>query len=137
MDKPYLWDLKNVRAVALGFAIGAFFSFVVPFLQFLIAGFFAILLRANLPVALVSTLITNPLTFIPIYAAALSVGNYILPSFGYEKIDSLIFKDFEWSSLGDVWFYLWVGLVVFAFVVSIIGYIFILYGSKFKKIIFN
>lgn len=137
MDRAYLWDLKNIRAVALGFAIGAFFSFVIPVMQFLIAGLFAIILRANLPVALISTLITNPLTFIPIYAAALSVGNYLLPLLGYEKIDGSIFKDFEWSSLGDVWLYLWSGLFVFALVVSIIGYIFILYGSKLKKVMFH
>ncbi len=137
MDRPYLWDLKNIRAVALGFAIGAFFSFVVPFMQFLIAGLFAILLRANLPVALVSTLISNPLTFIPIYAAALSVGNYLLPYFGYEKIDNSIFNDFDWGSLGDIWLYVWSGLFVLALIVSILGYVFIMYGSRIRKTIFH
>lgn len=73
---PNLWRL-NRRSVAGAVAVGAFFAFILPFAQFLAAGITAISLRVNLPVAVTSTLITNPLTFGPWYYLAYKIGALI------------------------------------------------------------
>ncbi len=70
---PNLWRL-NRRSVAAAVAVGAFFAFILPFAQFLAAGITAVSLRVNLPVAVTSTLITNPLTFGPWYYLAYKIG---------------------------------------------------------------
>ena len=64
-------------------AIGVFFAFVIPLAQAPAAGVTALFLRSNLPVALASTLVSNPLTYAPIYYAAYRVGNALLYS-GYD-----------------------------------------------------
>ncbi|MEO7854360.1 MAG: DUF2062 domain-containing protein [Rubrivivax sp.] len=61
LRRPWLWQL-NWRRVALGAGIGVFFGFLFPVLQITLAALCAVLLRANLPVAVVATLVTNPLT---------------------------------------------------------------------------
>lgn len=75
---PYLADPKlwhwSRRGVATGVAIGLFIGLLIPVAQILLAAAAAILLRANLPVAAAGTLITNPLTFAPIYYAAYQLG---------------------------------------------------------------
>ena len=74
---PNLWRL-NRRSVAAAVAVGAFFAFILPVAQFLAAGVSAIFLRVNLPVAVTSTLITNPFTFGPWYYLAYKIGALIL-----------------------------------------------------------
>lgn len=74
---PNLWRL-NRRSVAAAVAVGAFFAFILPVAQFLAAGLTAVFLRVNLPVAVTSTLITNPFTFGPWYYLAYKIGALIL-----------------------------------------------------------
>ena len=77
LRRPWLWQL-NRRRVALGAGIGVFFGFMFPVLQIAGAAVFAVLLRANLPVAAVSTLVTNPFTYAPVFLAAYKTGGAIL-----------------------------------------------------------
>lgn len=72
-----LWHL-NRRNVALGAGIGVFFGFLVPVAQIAGAAAFAVLLRANLPVAALATFVTNPITFGPILLLAYETGAAIL-----------------------------------------------------------
>ncbi|MCU0841815.1 MAG: DUF2062 domain-containing protein [Thiobacillaceae bacterium] len=72
---PNLWHL-NRRSVAGAVAVGAFFAFMLPVAQFLAAGVTAVFLRVNLPVAVTSTLITNPFTFAPWYYLAYKIGAF-------------------------------------------------------------
>lgn len=74
---PNLWRLSR-RSVAAAVAVGAFFAFILPVAQFLAAGLSAVFLRVNLPVAVTSTLITNPFTFGPWYYLAYKIGALIL-----------------------------------------------------------
>lgn len=75
----FLWQF-NRRTVAGGVAVGLFFGILAPFLQILLAAFGSILLRVNLPVAAFSTLVTNPLTFPPIYYLAYRLGDMLTGS---------------------------------------------------------
>lgn len=77
LRRPWLWQL-NRRRVALGAGIGVFFGFMFPVLQIAGAALFAVLLRANLPVAAVSTLVTNPFTYAPVFLAAYETGGALL-----------------------------------------------------------
>jgi len=82
LRRPWLWQLTR-RRVALGAAIGVFFGFLIPVLQIALSAVFAVLLRANLPVAAVSTLVSNPFTYAPIFVLAYRTGSAILG----EKVD--------------------------------------------------
>lgn len=82
LRRPWLWHLTR-RRVAMGAAIGVFFGFLIPVLQIAFSAVFAILLRANLPVAAVSTLVSNPFTYAPIAMLAYRTGSAILG----EKVD--------------------------------------------------
>ncbi len=71
-----LWSLEQ-DPVARGVAIGLFFGILTPVAQILFAAIAAVLLRANLPVAAASTLVTNPLTFPFVYYLAYRVGSFL------------------------------------------------------------
>jgi len=75
---PLLWHI-NRNSVARGVAIGLFFGLLVPVAQIPLAAVAALALRANLWVSALSTLITNPFTFGPIYLIAYRIGSSILP----------------------------------------------------------
>lgn len=77
LERPWLWQI-NRRSIAAGVGIGVFFGFLTPILQIAFAAVFALLLRANLPVAAVSTLVSNPITYAPIFVAAYHVGAWML-----------------------------------------------------------
>lgn len=72
-----LWHV-NRRGIALGLAIGVFFGLLMPVAQIVFATMTALLLRANIPAAVGSTLITNPITFAPVYYAAYHLGAWML-----------------------------------------------------------
>ena len=61
----------------MGVALGIFFGFLIPVAQIPLSVTAAVLLRANVPAAAVSTLVTNPLTFGPVYYAAYRLGHWI------------------------------------------------------------
>lgn len=70
---PSLWHI-NRRAVARGVAIGAFFGLMVPVAQIPAAAIASLFLRGNLWIAAVSTLVSNPFTYAPIYYFAYRLG---------------------------------------------------------------
>lgn len=76
LDHHFLWQF-NRRAVAGGATIGLFFGILFPVLQIFLAAFAAIVWRVNLPVAAFTTLVTNPLTFPPIYYLAYRLGTVL------------------------------------------------------------
>lgn len=78
---PALWHL-NRRSAAGGVATGLFCGLIPGPLQMLGAGVIAVLFRINLPVALLSTLYTNPLTIVPIYLLAYKIGAFVLGATG-------------------------------------------------------
>lgn len=81
LHHPRLWHMSR-RGIALGAAIGVFFGFLIPLAQIPVSAAFAVALRANVPTAVVSTLVTNPITFAPVYYAAWKVGGAILGESG-------------------------------------------------------
>jgi uncharacterized protein (DUF2062 family) len=77
LHHPRLWHLSR-RGLALGMALGFFFGLLVPLAQIPLSAAAAVALRANVPAAVASTLVTNPLTMGPIYYLAWHLGSAIL-----------------------------------------------------------
>jgi uncharacterized protein len=64
--------------LALGIAIGIFFGLLVPIAQIPLSAAAAVVLRANLPSAVASTLVSNPATFGPLYYFAWRLGSGVI-----------------------------------------------------------
>lgn len=77
LHHPHLWRPSR-RGLALGMALGFFFGLLIPLAQIPLSAAAAVALRANVPAAVASTLVTNPLTFGPIYYGAWRLGSTIL-----------------------------------------------------------
>ncbi len=74
---PRLWHL-NRHSAAGAVAAGLFCGLIPGPLQMLGAACCCIVFRVNLPLALLTTLYTNPLTIVPLYLAAFSIGRFAL-----------------------------------------------------------
>ncbi len=74
---PLLWHV-NRRSVARGVAMGVFFGLMIPVAQIPAAAIASLLLRGNLWIAAVSTLVSNPLTYGPLYYFAYRLGAGVL-----------------------------------------------------------
>jgi uncharacterized protein len=77
LHHPRLWHFSR-KGIALGLALGIFFGLLVPVAQIPLAAGAAVALRANLPMAVASTLVTNPVTFGPVYFGAYHLGKAVL-----------------------------------------------------------
>ncbi len=130
LHHPNLWHL-NRRSVSGGVAVGLFSGLVPGPLQMLTAACLAIPLRVNLPVALATTLYTNPLTIVPLYLVAYQYGALLTgthagemaapPDFTFAHMWEWVRAMGEWSlSLGKP---LAVGLVALALSLAALGYV--------------
>ena len=77
LHHPRLWHMSR-RGIALGLAIGLFFGLLLPTAQIPCSAALAMVLRANLPMAVAGTLVTNPVTSVPLYYAAWRLGSAVL-----------------------------------------------------------
>lgn len=130
LHRPWLWQF-NRRTVPKSVAIGVFWGFLVPVLQSIGAVVCAILFRANIPVAIVSTLISNPFTYAPIFILAYQLGTLILgqppdPASIAAMEDTVLPIEpaslFSWHAVGDVAKPMFLGLSIFAVVGAVISY---------------
>lgn len=100
LHHPRLWHMSR-RGVALGVAIGVFFGLLIPVAQIPVSAAVAVLMRANLPSAAASTLVTNPVTFAPVYYAAWTVGSRILGETGSPPPDIVSLEAAEQTDVPD------------------------------------
>ncbi len=75
---PRLWHL-NRRSAAGAVAAGMLCGLIPGPLQMLGAAICAVAFRVNLPLAMLTTLYTNPFTIVPLYIAAFGIGQWALP----------------------------------------------------------
>lgn len=78
LANPGLWHL-NRRSTARAVAVGMFCGLIPGPLQMLGAAGLAILVRANFPLAVITTLYTNPFTIVPLYLLAYEIGRLFIP----------------------------------------------------------
>jgi uncharacterized protein len=91
VQHPRLWHLSR-RGVALGIAIGVFMGLLLPVAQIPFAAVLAVAFRANITMAVGSTLITNPFTFAPVYYIAYRIGAALV---GNDSAPGLLEAEFE------------------------------------------
>jgi uncharacterized protein (DUF2062 family) len=116
---PGLWSF-NRRSVPGAFAIGLFAGLVPGPLQMLAALLIAVPLRKNIPVALLTTLYTNPLTIVPLYVLAYAYGHFLMgTSAPNVHIDPL---HMHWSELLALGKPLALGLLALALTLAAVGY---------------
>ncbi len=120
--QPNLWHI-NKKSVSRGFAIGAFCAFIPLPGQMVLAAFLSLTFAANLPISIILTWITNPLTYTPIFFFAYKIGCFFIatsiePEITNEKINLL-------SNIKYIWEPLFLGSIILAFVGSVISYLLI------------
>ncbi|MBC2666500.1 DUF2062 domain-containing protein [Novosphingobium flavum] len=123
-----LWRFTR-RSVPRGVALGMLVGIILPFAQILFAAFLSLSVRANVPVAALTTFITNPFTTPFIWAASYKVGERLLyfdAMFHANPIDSLLQVTDAWQLL--VWItaegkVLALGLCVVAVVSAAVSYL--------------
>ncbi len=93
LKHPNLWHL-NRHSVAGGVAAGLFGGLVPGPLQMLTAAILAIVFRVNLPVAVVTTLYTNPFTWGPLIFAAYALGSWVTGGSGVPASH----LEFDWDT---------------------------------------
>lgn len=82
---PRLWHL-NRRSAAGAVAVGLFCGLIPGPFQMLGAAIGAVIFRVNLPLALFTTLYTNPLTIVPLYIVAFALGKLALGEIGGSQV---------------------------------------------------
>lgn len=122
-----LWRFTR-RSVPRGVALGMLVGIIVPFAQILFAAMLSVTVRANLPVAAATTLVTNPFTTPFIWAFSYKVGERLLyfdAIMHASPIDSLFKVTDAWQLIqwltaeGKV---LALGLVVVAVAASVLSW---------------
>ena len=121
-----LWRF-NRRSVPRGVALGLFAGIVIPLGQIFLAAFLALPFRANVPVASLTTFVTNPLTTPFVLYLGNRIGTFVL------RLDSLTHGEPIATSLNSSicdWLY-WLmevagvtafGLVLLSFIAAFFGY---------------
>ncbi len=103
---PRLWHFSR-KGIALGLALGIFFGLLIPVAQIPLSAAAAVLLRANVPMAMASTLVTNPVTFGPVYYGAYQLGKFILrePALSEEQTAAVLERHVQVSENNKSWAY--------------------------------
>ena len=130
LHHPNLWHLHR-RSVAGGVAIGLFCGLIPGPLQMISAAILAVFFRVNLPVAAFTTLYTNPLTIVPLYALAYELGKWVSGAHKGVVMAQPQFSDLHWHNLmSEIWDWIvllgepfLIGLPLLALSLSLIGYI--------------
>ena len=123
---PSLWRF-NRRSVPRGVALGIVTGILFPFAHMPLAAVLALPFRANVPVAVSTTLLNNPVTIGPIVFLAYRIGHWIL------RLDAAVpgapLKTQVHANVGVLhWLVsqggpaLIVGLAVIAAVLAVVGY---------------
>ena len=121
LHDPRLWAVRR-RWVVPAFALGLFIAFM-PFPgHTLLAALLALALRVNIPVAAVSTWVSNPATMGPMYYFAYELGVFLLQTeekaFGFEL-------SFDWvtHTFVNIWQPMLLGSILLGAAAALLGYV--------------
>lgn len=137
LQHPNLWHLHR-KSVAGGVAAGLFCGLIPGPLQMIVAALVAVVFRVNLPVAMLATLYTNPLTIVPLYFVAYQLGSLVTDQVHPVTAAPFIVPDMGWDNWLTV-MYDWVislgkpfaiGLPLLATLLALLGYVFVRIGWR-------
>ena len=121
LHEPRYWGIRR-RTVVPAFAVGLFVAFM-PFPGHpLHATLLALLFRINIPVAFVTTFVSNPLTMGPMYFSAFHAGRRLL---GWEPMPFEFELSLAWvrDQFVNVWQPMLLGSVLLGAAAAMLGYI--------------
>ncbi len=120
LHEPNLWHIHR-RSSAGGAAIGMFCAFIPLPIQTLLSAAFAIIFRVNLPLAVVFSLFSNPITMPPIFFFAYQLGAMLL---GVDEKNINFSFSWEWISttLIPIWEPLVLGSLILGTISSLLTY---------------
>jgi uncharacterized protein len=134
-----LWHPSRKR-LAGGVAVGLFAGLIPGPLQMAGGAVLAVLLRVNLPMAMVTTLYTNPFTILPLYALAAAYGGWAVGEMPAVSPPTLSPLDPNMASalaqwMGDLGKPLLVGLPLLGVTLAVVGYFVTLWGWNLSVIV--
>ncbi len=116
-----LWGIRR-RTVVPAFAIGLFFAFM-PFPGHpVFAALAALAVRVNIPVAAVTTFVSNPLTMGPMYYLGFQIGEFLLGS-GEGTFDFELSLAWVRDTFVTIWQPLMLGCVLLGTTFALLGYV--------------
>lgn len=120
LKQPELWTF-NRSSSAKGIAIGLFCAFLPMPFEIIPAIFMATVLRGNLPFAVIGIWISNPVTWVPLYAPCYFLGAKLM---GLEliPINQISILEFGWHYVA-----LWLGCLMIGTVVGFSSHFLISY----------
>jgi uncharacterized protein (DUF2062 family) len=142
LDQPAYWAL-NRRKVARGVALGLATGLLPGPPKRLSTLLLALGLKVNVPVALLTTLYSNPITILPLYFLAYSCGRLLLgdPTAGTMSQPPVWQQQtvWQWGSQLLDWILLlgWpllVGLLVLGLLLSVSGYVLVMLGWRWAVV---
>lgn len=113
LHDPNLWHL-NRRSVAGAVSVGFFLAWVPVPIQMWIAALVAVVIRVNLPIAVMGVWMTNPITVAPMFLFAANLGAWILG----RELTIGEFR-FSWSWLTEQTDTFWEPLLLGCFVIGL------------------
>jgi uncharacterized protein (DUF2062 family) len=116
-----LWGTRR-RTVVPAFALGLFIAFM-PFPGHLaISALLALTFRVNIPVAVVASLVSNPLTMYPMYYAAYRLGQTLL---GGESVAFNFELSVDWvtHTFVTIWQPMMLGCLLLGTAAALVGYV--------------
>jgi|JI10StandDraft_1071094.scaffolds.fasta_scaffold68274_3 uncharacterized protein (DUF2062 family) len=135
LGAPVLWRW-NRRGVARGLALGLFVGIMIPLVQSPFAALLSVIARANLPVAVVATFITNPFTTPLVLYSAYRLGSLVIVA---ERANPLVDMSqplawletaFNWLATASLPTAL--GLLTMATIAALVGYFVVQLGWRWR-----
>lgn len=121
LEHPAYWSL-NRRSITRAVALGLFVSFVPLPVHILLGAVLALLFRVNVPAAVTATLITNPLTMVPLFLSAYWVGCQLLDV----SVRDIQFE-MTWHWLSTAFIPIWkpflLGCLIMGTTAAVLGYV--------------
>jgi uncharacterized protein (DUF2062 family) len=121
LGNPAYWTLHR-RSVIRAVSLGLFICFVPLPVHLLLTPTAAILLRANLPLSMLTILLVNPLTVVPVFFGAYWVGT-VLTGGNMEAFDFALTWEWVSENLVTIWKPFLLGCLVSGTLAALFGYL--------------
>lgn len=120
LDHPVYWS-PNRRSVTRALAVGLFVSFIPLPIHIPVAAALALLFRLNVPVAIATVFVTNPITMVPMFAFAYWLGCQFL---GVPVTDFHFEMSWQWvqAELFPIWKPFLTGCLLAGLFTAAVGY---------------